>query len=206
MAIKIKCGKCEAKFSVKDAAAGRRVKCRECGAPIRVPVPKTDEEELLDFDASDGDGDGEEYQPYVPRSRKRKKRKEEEESLVPEEQGFFTGFGVRLLKAFDKENRSVEFVLLVAVVGATIISFIISGAIDIVNGDIVSGIGLWIAPFVPPLIYYSSRRCRKCKQNWAYENTGNTREGGLLKSSTGELQCRFCGHSKWVSLSRGEGE
>ena len=52
MAIKIKCRKCEAKFSVKDAAAGRRVKCRECGAPIKVPVPKTDEDELLDFDAA----------------------------------------------------------------------------------------------------------------------------------------------------------
>ncbi|MEO2017937.1 MAG: hypothetical protein ABGZ53_26595 [Fuerstiella sp.] len=37
MAIKIKCSKCEAKFSVKDAAAGRRVKCRECAAPIKVP-------------------------------------------------------------------------------------------------------------------------------------------------------------------------
>ena len=49
MAIKIKCRKCEAKFSVKDAAAGRRVKCRECGAAIKVPVPKTDEEELLNL-------------------------------------------------------------------------------------------------------------------------------------------------------------
>ncbi|MEO2019874.1 MAG: hypothetical protein ABGZ53_36535, partial [Fuerstiella sp.] len=52
MAIKIKCRKCDAKFSVKDAAAGRRVKCRECGAPIKVPVPKTDEEELLDSDTA----------------------------------------------------------------------------------------------------------------------------------------------------------
>jgi predicted Zn finger-like uncharacterized protein len=52
MVIKIKCKKCEARFSVKDAAAGRRVKCRECGVPIKVPVPKTDEEELLNFDAA----------------------------------------------------------------------------------------------------------------------------------------------------------
>ncbi|MEO2017260.1 MAG: TIGR03067 domain-containing protein [Fuerstiella sp.] len=52
MAIKIKCRKCEAKFSVKDAAAGRRVKCRECGAPIKVPAPKPDEEDLLDFDTA----------------------------------------------------------------------------------------------------------------------------------------------------------
>ena len=52
MTIKIKCRKCEAKFRVKDAAAGRRVKCRECGVPIKVPVPTTDEEELLNFDAA----------------------------------------------------------------------------------------------------------------------------------------------------------
>ena len=51
MAINIKCRKCEAKFSIKDAAAGRRVKCRRCGAAIKVPVPRTDEEQLLDFDA-----------------------------------------------------------------------------------------------------------------------------------------------------------
>ena len=48
MAIKIQCRECEAKFGVKDAATGRRVKCRQCGAAIK--VPRTDEEELLDFD------------------------------------------------------------------------------------------------------------------------------------------------------------
>ena len=52
MTIKIKCRKCEAKFRVKDAAAGRRVKCRECGVPIKVPLPRPDEEELLNFDAA----------------------------------------------------------------------------------------------------------------------------------------------------------
>jgi formylglycine-generating enzyme required for sulfatase activity len=72
MAIKIKCRKCEAKFSVKDAAAGRRVKCRECGPPIKVPVPKTDEEELLDFDAAAyGDDVSTGTQP-LPRRRKKK--------------------------------------------------------------------------------------------------------------------------------------
>ena len=50
MTIKIKCRKCEAKFHVKDAAAGRRVECRECGVPIKVPLPRPDEEELLNFE------------------------------------------------------------------------------------------------------------------------------------------------------------
>jgi predicted Zn finger-like uncharacterized protein len=76
MAIRIKCSKCEAKFSVKDAAAGQRVKCRECGAPIKVPVPKTDEDELLNFDAAaygddpSGDDASTGTQP-LPRRRKK---------------------------------------------------------------------------------------------------------------------------------------
>ena len=83
MAIKIKCRKCDAKFSVKDAAAGRRVKCRECGAPIKVPVPKTDEEELLNFDAAAYDDDpgtvaGRDTMP--PRAKKKKKRSSSGES------------------------------------------------------------------------------------------------------------------------------
>ncbi len=82
MATKIKCGKCEAKFSVKDAAAGRRVKCRECGAPIKVPVPKTDEDGLLDFDAAAYGDDSAGDAPYggdastgtqpLPRRRRKK--------------------------------------------------------------------------------------------------------------------------------------
>ncbi|MEO1979623.1 MAG: hypothetical protein ABGZ24_03820 [Fuerstiella sp.] len=77
MTIKIKCRKCEAKFSVKDAAAGRRVKCRQCAAPIKVPVPKAAEEELLNFDmaAYGNDPSGNEpsggTQP-LPRRRKKK--------------------------------------------------------------------------------------------------------------------------------------
>ena len=88
MAIKIKCRKCEAKFSVKDAAAGRRVKCRECGAPIKVPVPKTEEEELLDFDTAaygdDPSGDeppGNEPSGWTqPLPRRRKKKTTSSES------------------------------------------------------------------------------------------------------------------------------
>jgi predicted Zn finger-like uncharacterized protein len=77
MTIKIKCRKCEAKFRVKDAAAGRRVKCRQCGVPIKVPVPTTDEEELLNFDAAAYGDDpttvaGPDTMP--PRRRKKKQR------------------------------------------------------------------------------------------------------------------------------------
>ena len=90
MAIKIKCRKCEAKFSVKDAAAGRRVKCRECGAPIKVPVPKTEEEELLDFDtAAYGDDPSGDEPPgnepsggTQPLPRRRKKKRTGSESAA----------------------------------------------------------------------------------------------------------------------------
>ena len=75
MTIKIKCRKCEAKFRVKDAAAGRRVKCRECGVPIKVPVPKTDEEELLNFDAAAyGDDPATVAGPDTMPPRRRKKK------------------------------------------------------------------------------------------------------------------------------------
>ena len=90
MAIKIKCKKCESRFSVKDAAAGRRVKCRECGVPIKVPVPKTDEEELLNFDAAAYGDDPSGDDPYgddpsdgmQPLPRRRKKKRTGSESAA----------------------------------------------------------------------------------------------------------------------------
>ena len=77
MAIKIKCKKCETRFRVKDAAAGRRIKCRQCAAPIKVPVPRTDQEELLDFDMAAYGSDPSGNDPSggtqpLPRRRKKK--------------------------------------------------------------------------------------------------------------------------------------
>ncbi len=37
MPIKVNCGKCEAAHKVSEQAAGKSIKCRECGARIRVP-------------------------------------------------------------------------------------------------------------------------------------------------------------------------
>lgn len=36
MPIKVRCKECDASFSVKDEAAGKRVRCKGCGAPIKV--------------------------------------------------------------------------------------------------------------------------------------------------------------------------
>lgn len=49
MPIQVKCVDCGEKFKVKDELAGRRVKCRLCGVPIRVPEEvdaEEDEDEL----------------------------------------------------------------------------------------------------------------------------------------------------------------
>ncbi len=40
MAIKVKCGKCDAGFKAKDSLAGRRVKCPKCKEPLKIPEPK----------------------------------------------------------------------------------------------------------------------------------------------------------------------
>ncbi|MEO2014340.1 MAG: hypothetical protein ABGZ53_08185 [Fuerstiella sp.] len=110
MAIKIKCGKCEAKFSVKDAAAGRRVKCRKCGVPIKVPVPKTDEEELLNFDAAaygDAPSGDDAYGDDVatgtqPLPRRRKKKRTGSKSVAAPD------------RKWDLENPMLWFVVPVA--------------------------------------------------------------------------------------------
>lgn len=37
MPIKVRCKECETVFSVKDEAAGKRVRCKGCGSPVKVP-------------------------------------------------------------------------------------------------------------------------------------------------------------------------
>ena len=37
MAIKVKCGSCDAGFKAKDELAGRRVKCPKCKEPLTIP-------------------------------------------------------------------------------------------------------------------------------------------------------------------------
>ena len=50
MSIKISCESCFKELKVRDDAAGKRVKCPDCGGVIRVPVP---EEEVMDAEAAD---------------------------------------------------------------------------------------------------------------------------------------------------------
>ncbi|MFM7866019.1 MAG: hypothetical protein ACKPHU_17540, partial [Planctomycetaceae bacterium] len=37
MPIKVQCTECQANLSVSDQAAGKAVKCRQCGAKVKVP-------------------------------------------------------------------------------------------------------------------------------------------------------------------------
>ena len=71
MPISLEC-KCGRSFRARDEAAGKRVKCPDCGAPVLVPAPEDDEEEVMEAveaaPADDADGDD-------ARPRKKKKRR-----------------------------------------------------------------------------------------------------------------------------------
>lgn len=42
MPVKVRCRGCEHQFSVPDAARGKSVKCKECGAPVKIPAGDAD--------------------------------------------------------------------------------------------------------------------------------------------------------------------
>ena len=42
MSIKVRCKACETVLNVSDQAAGKIVKCKQCGERVRVPMPKGD--------------------------------------------------------------------------------------------------------------------------------------------------------------------
>ncbi len=65
MPIRVKCRSCSKALAVKDSAAGKTLKCPECGEPIRVPRPKPAVEEYEEYDEYD---DGE-YEAPQPRRR-----------------------------------------------------------------------------------------------------------------------------------------
>lgn len=55
MPIKVRCKECDASFSVKDEAAGKRVRCKGCGAPVRVSAGKPKKKRRPTSDAADTD-------------------------------------------------------------------------------------------------------------------------------------------------------
>jgi len=70
MPIRVKCRSWSKVLAVKDTAAGKTLKCPECGEPIRVPRPKPPEEEYEEYDEyDDGEYDDEEYEAPQPRRR-----------------------------------------------------------------------------------------------------------------------------------------
>jgi len=50
MPISLLCGACDAALTAPDAAAGKRVKCRKCGAILEVPLPEPDANSDPDFE------------------------------------------------------------------------------------------------------------------------------------------------------------
>lgn len=45
MSISVRCKKCSAKYKLKEELAGKKIRCRECQSPIRVPAPVVEDED-----------------------------------------------------------------------------------------------------------------------------------------------------------------
>ena len=45
MTIKVSCGMCGKNYKAPDNAAGKRMRCKECGEPIKIPEPEADYDE-----------------------------------------------------------------------------------------------------------------------------------------------------------------
>lgn len=73
MPIKVRC-RCGKGLKVRDSAAGKRVKCPECGKPVQIPEPVYDDE-LVDDDYGDDPYGSDDYGPddgYAPAPRRKK--------------------------------------------------------------------------------------------------------------------------------------
>ena len=42
MAISVQCGECGARYNVNESMAGKRAKCKKCGATMSIPAPADD--------------------------------------------------------------------------------------------------------------------------------------------------------------------
>lgn len=69
MSIKFKCKKCGKGYKVGDEKAGKKIKCRQCAAPVKIPEP----------DVEDFSEDWEEEE-YVPQPRRRTRSKPKQQS------------------------------------------------------------------------------------------------------------------------------
>ena len=58
MPIRVKCRSCSKEIRLKDSAAGKTLKCPDCGGKVRVPEPEPVEEEWDEY----GDEYGDEYE------------------------------------------------------------------------------------------------------------------------------------------------
>lgn len=59
--IKFHCKHCSGKVGVKDAYAGRRVRCPKCKEPVRVPKPKVEDDFELEMVAAGGAGGADDF-------------------------------------------------------------------------------------------------------------------------------------------------
>lgn len=69
MPIKVRC-KCGKKLQVRDSAAGKRVRCPDCGKPVRIPEPETVVDDYDDTGDDFGDPYGDDGYNAAPKRRK----------------------------------------------------------------------------------------------------------------------------------------
>jgi dienelactone hydrolase len=55
MSIRFECSGCQKRFQVADAAAGKSLKCKECGTTTRIPRPSETDDEALFAELEEGD-------------------------------------------------------------------------------------------------------------------------------------------------------
>lgn len=68
MTISVSCDECFQEYRLNDTLAGKKVKCKECGAVIQVPAADVDDVEFLDDDLEDDADDEDDY--VAPSKRK----------------------------------------------------------------------------------------------------------------------------------------
>lgn len=134
MTIKFQCKKCGKNYQVSDDKAGRKIKCRECSAPVKIPELESDD--LYD------DWEEEEAAPApAPRRRKRKSTKSKPAAKAKKKSSSGSNStiliiaGVALLLALGGGG----YYLFVGTAGKNLVKSITDKADDVINSQGGSG-------------------------------------------------------------------
>ena len=117
MPIRVKCRSCSKVLGVKDSAAGKTLKCPQCGEPVRVPRPEPPEEEYEEYDYDEYDDA--EYEEPQPRRRSPAKNSS----------------GSKSKKKSPKKSNSTPLIIGGAIGGVVVIGIIVAVLMSGGNSD-----------------------------------------------------------------------